>query len=423
MKITDIKPNAENPRTISDDKMAKLKGSISDFPKMMTLRPIIVDDDNVILGGNMRYKALVALGFTELDDAWVKKASDLTAEEKQRFIIEDNVGFGDWDWELLESDWDKNKLAEWGLDVPVFDKYGKPTEENKNKLREKFLIPPFSVLDSKQGYWLERKRLWKSIIQDNGETRENLGITMTDRGSTTSILDPVLAEISNYWFALPGGEVFDPFAGDSVYGFVSAYCGYNFKGIELRQEQADLNQKRLVENNLPGTYFCDDALNIDKHIKDETQDFMFTCPPYYDLEEYSDLEEDLSNQGTYEEFNAIIAKCIKLSVKKLKPNRFAVCVVGEIRDDKGGYRNFVADTIKNFTDAGMIYYNDIVLLTPIGTAGIRAARTFATRKAVKVHQNMLVFYKGDMSKIKATFGEVEIGDIEKYETEAGEAEE
>lgn len=424
MLIENIKPNKNNPRTISSEKLQKLRKSIKDFSKMMELRPIIIDENNEILGGNMRYKALKELGYTEIPDAWVKQANELTAEEKERFVIEDNVGFGEWDWEILQSDWDLEKLAEWGLDVPNFDAV--LTAENKDKLREKFLVPPFSVLDSKQGYWTERKKLWRDIIKDNGETREERliirGVTDTtkygkDSFGSVSLLDPVLAEVVNYWFAIPGGEVFDPFAGDSVYGYVSGFMGYKFKGIELRKEQAELNQKRLVESNLPGTYFCDDALNIDEHIENETQDFMFTCPPYYDLEEYSDLEEDLSNLETYEQFNAIIAKCIERAVKKLKQDRFAVCVVGEIRDKNGIYRNFVSDTITNFTNAGMQFYNDIVLLTPIGTAGIRAARNFNNRKITKVHQNVLVFYKGDVKKIKDSFGKIEIGDIEEYESE------
>lgn len=117
MKITELKPNNANPRTIKDDKFRKLVASIQDFPKMMALRPIVIDADGTILGGNMRYRALVELGYNEIPDTWVKRASDLTDEEKRRFIIEDNVPFGQWDWDALGNDWDAVELEDWGLDV------------------------------------------------------------------------------------------------------------------------------------------------------------------------------------------------------------------------------------------------------------------------------------------------------------------
>lgn len=121
MKITDILPNPENPRVLRDEKFAKLKQSIQDFPKMMSLRPIVIDNMGMILGGNMRYRALQELGFKEIPETWVKRAEELTAEEKRRFIIADNVGFGEWDWDELANNWDVEQLEEWGLDVPNFE--------------------------------------------------------------------------------------------------------------------------------------------------------------------------------------------------------------------------------------------------------------------------------------------------------------
>ena len=117
MKINEIKLNKENPRIIKDDKFKKLKNSISEFPKMMVLRPIVVDDDFVILGGNMRYQAIKDLGYKEIPDEWVKKASSLTEDEKKRFIISDNASFGEWDFDILANEWDYNSLQEWGLDL------------------------------------------------------------------------------------------------------------------------------------------------------------------------------------------------------------------------------------------------------------------------------------------------------------------
>jgi hypothetical protein len=118
MKVKDIKPNPNNPRVIRDDKFEKLRNSIEGFPQMMALRPIVVDVDNVILGGNMRFRALQDLGYKEIPDEWVKKADELTEEQKREFIIKDNSGFGSWDWDALANEWDSEQLSEWGLDMP-----------------------------------------------------------------------------------------------------------------------------------------------------------------------------------------------------------------------------------------------------------------------------------------------------------------
>jgi len=120
MKLSAIHTNPANPRLIKDERFKKLCKSIEEFPKMMELRPIVVDDKGMILGGNMRFKALKELGYKDIPDAWVKRASELTDEEKQRFIIEDNVPFGEWDWDTLANEWDAEQLTEWGLDIPDF---------------------------------------------------------------------------------------------------------------------------------------------------------------------------------------------------------------------------------------------------------------------------------------------------------------
>jgi len=118
MKLTEIKSNPNNPRVIKDHKFEKLKKSISEFPKMMELRPMIINEDNIVLGGNMRLKALKDLGYKEVPEEWVKQASDLTEDETRRFIIADNVGFGEHDWEMLANEWDNEELQDWGLDIP-----------------------------------------------------------------------------------------------------------------------------------------------------------------------------------------------------------------------------------------------------------------------------------------------------------------
>ena len=121
MKLSEIKPNPNNPRLIKDDRFKKLVNSIKEFPKMMDLRPIVVDNDNTILGGNMRYKALKELGYKEIPDTWVKRADDLTVDEQRRFIAVDNVGFGEWDWNIVANEWEVDELEGWGVEVPVWE--------------------------------------------------------------------------------------------------------------------------------------------------------------------------------------------------------------------------------------------------------------------------------------------------------------
>jgi site-specific DNA-methyltransferase (adenine-specific) len=117
-KLSDLKPNPNNPRTIKDDKFAKLVQSIKDFPEMLNLRPIVVNDDMIVLGGNMRLKACKEAGLKEVP---IIKASNLTEQQQNEFIIKDNVGFGEWDWEQLNNEWEAEELTEWGLDIPEFN--------------------------------------------------------------------------------------------------------------------------------------------------------------------------------------------------------------------------------------------------------------------------------------------------------------
>jgi len=120
VKINSIKTNPKNPRLIKDDKFKKLVKSIQEFPQMLELRPIVVDENNIILGGNMRYKACIEAGLKEI---YILKAEDLTEQQKDEFIVKDNVGFGEWDWDILANEWDTDKLQNWGLDLPVFKEY------------------------------------------------------------------------------------------------------------------------------------------------------------------------------------------------------------------------------------------------------------------------------------------------------------
>ncbi len=402
VRVEDLIPYANNPRK-NEQAVEAVRESIK---QVGYITPIVIDENNEILAGHTRLKALDA------DTVEVLRVTGLTEEQKKKYRLLDNKT-----GELASWDWDKLEMELQGLDFKGFD-FGFITEENVDPydnsgdagcLQRDFIAPPFSVLDGRQGYWLERKRWWKAQIQDNAEAREVEAISHNfNRGGAASILDPVLSEIIVRWFTpQDGSRVFDCFAGDTVFGYVAGSLGHSFTGIELRQEQADFNSERTKE--LPVTYICDDGRNVDKYLPAGTQDLFFSCPPYFDLEVYSDNPSDASNQETYEDFYKILDEAFTKAIGCLADNRFAVVVVGNVRDKKtGGYYNIVGDVVDTFVRNGMHFYNDMIILDPVGSAGIRAKNGMKRRKVVKVHQNVLVFYKGNQDKIKDIFPSIEV---------------
>lgn len=219
----------------------------------------------------------------------------------------------------------------------------------------------------------------------------------------TSIFDPVLCEVVYNWFCPKNGTVFDPFAGGSVRGVVAEMLGRKYIGIDLSQRQIDANRVNADKLGVYPAWHCDDSRNMDEYVPDGAADLVFSCPPYHNLEKYSDHPLDLSNMN-YTDFLAAYCDIIAKSCDKLKGNRFAVFVVGEVRDGKGAYRDFVSDTKRLFRENGLCLYNEIILLEQYGTVPMRAGAIFkAKRKVPKVHQNVLVFYKGDIETIRENF--------------------
>lgn len=231
----------------------------------------------------------------------------------------------------------------------------------------------------------------------------------------TSIFDPVLCEIIYNWFSPENGTVFDPFAGGSVRGVVAEMLGRHYIGIDLSEKQVDANQINADRLGVCPAWHCDDSRNADEYIPDQSADLVFSCPPYHNLEKYSDHPLDLSNMN-YPDFLEAYREIISVSCRKLKENRFAVFVVGDIRDSKGAYRDFISDTKRIFQDCGLCLYNEIILLNQHCTAPMRAGKPFSTsRKTAKVHQNVLVFYKGNISAIKDIFTDrFQWADLDKF---------
>lgn len=300
-----------------------------------------------------------------------------------------------------------------GFAVLGYDLFGSPIRCKGGALAQRFTVPPFSVLNAREGEWQDRKRAWISVgiqselgraaVQSSLASARSVqaGCAEEDAESwvTSSIFDPVLCELMYTWFCPAGGQVIDPFAGGSVRGIVAALLGRQYWGCDLRAEQVAANEMQAASvctstNGTPRPiWLCGDALEV---LADAPRaDFCLACPPYGDLECYSTDPRDLSAM-TYADFIANYEAIIVLCVDLLAPNRFAVFVVGEFRDPAGNYRGFVPDTINAFKKAGAHLYNEMILVTSVGSLPVRAGKQFvAGRKAGKAHQNVLVFVKGD----------------------------
>lgn len=355
-----------------------------------------------------------------------------------------------------------------------------PPPRETLSLRDRFLVPPFSVLDARAGYWQERKQAWLTLgiqgelgrseeleadaiygsdadrrqrwegsayprgaraavqreleraASEGDEAAQGLLDSSQGRGDRllsggtpragyggdydlskgenawggkgTSVFDPVLCELAYRWFSPEGGLVADPFAGGSVRGIVAAALGRRYIGTDLSVRQLEANALQVAPiKRVLGGWAHDprwehaDARAFLEHVDEGTADLIFTCPPYYDLEVYSDDPADLSTAATYQEFVLGYRQCIAAAAGALRENRFAIFVVGEVRDKRTGrYVGLVPDTIRACEDAGLGFYNEGILVTSVGSLPIRTSRLFGPgRKLGKSHQNVLVFVKGD----------------------------
>lgn len=402
--IKDLKAAKYNPRKITKKEIEKLKHSINEYGMIQN---IVINADGTIIGGHQRIQACAELGIKEVPAIRLNLSEE---KEKALNIALNKIG-GTFDEQVLAellreldetsqslvTGYDQDELAR------LFWKQNK--DVTRRLLTEDYIIPPFSIFDTKQGYWQKRKKEWIEKIGDSGEGRadtllgEGLKSMAEKTGSGnltgTSIFDPVLAEVLYTWFCKEGGHIIDPFAGGNTRGLVASLLGHTYTGTDLNEKQLEANRKKAKElHEKQATWVHDNGLNLRDHVK-QPADMMMTCPPYYDLEVYTDNPDDISNLGTYAEFKEVYTEILQRTYPLLKDDTFAVVVVGNVRDKKGNYYNLVGDTITAMTGAGYKFYNEIILATSIATAAARARRTFdAKKKVVKTHQNVLFFKKG-----------------------------
>lgn len=482
-----LRPYERNAKQHPPEQLERIKASIR---KRGFTAPLLLRDDEISIGvGHGRWAAVL-----EMLDAGERLPTPdgetiptivlygLSDADWQAYIIDDNkvAEGGTWNHEFLRFEfaelqslgYDLNltgfsapELGE--LNVPGFVSDPGPPPESKVSLADRFGIPPFSVLNAREGWWQDRKRAWlalgiKSEVgrgdADEADAKTNAGVLMPSHtagdpqfyakkraaelalgrklttdvflrdhyqasdaavASGTSIFDPVLCELLIRWFSPPGGVVLDPFAGGSVRGVVAGRLGRRYVGTDLRAEQVEANRIQAdaifgaapPKGQIAPEWVVSDGRRVETVLEGDA-DFVFSCPPYADLERYSDDPRDLSTMS-YPEFIDAYREIIAAAGRKLKKDGFAAFVVGDVRDEKGHYRGFVRDTELAFEAAGLRLYNEAILLTAIASTSMRAGRGFeATRVLGKAHQNVLIFVKGDRRKATKACGKVEFGEID-----------
>lgn len=262
------------------------------------------------------------------------------------------------------------------------------------------MIQPFSILDTRMKEWKDRKKYWITnfgIQSELGREQTESKSGFWESTSNVSVFDPTLCELMYTWFCPKGGHILDPFAGGSVRGIVATELGFKYTGIDLSEKQILANRKQSDKPN----WIVGDSNQILLEDKNK-YDFVFTCPPYHDLEIYSDHKDDLSNMD-YGDFLGKLRVIIDESAQHLKPNRFFGIVVSEIREltttrnyKIGCYKNFVSEIVQMCDRAGLSFYNDMVLFNSQHQASRTASTYFnRNRKIASVHQNVLIFIKGN----------------------------
>ena len=295
-------------------------------------------------------------------------------------------------------------------------------------LADRFGAPPFTVLDGRQGYWLQRKRRWialglqselgrgdaaifthvtgqdptyykqkRAVEQrlgrtvDHEEFRRRWYSASPSKMNAVSVFDPFLCELVYRWYCPAGGEVLDPFAGGSVRGVVAAKLGLKYVGVELRREQVEANRaqaRTLVKAAPRPRWIVGDSRKLTTLTRGKRVDLVFSCPPYADREVYSDDPRDLSRMD-FEGFCRSLREIIASSVMLLRPDRFACFVIGDVRDKAGALRGLPSIVGRYFEEGGAKLYNHAVLVTPTGTLPIRAPHMFTTsRKLGPAHQHV-----------------------------------
>lgn len=444
LKLKDLKWDEANPNEMNEAQMDALRESMKKFGYLV---PIIVDQDNLVADGEHRARIYLEFGREEIDAYRIKFENDLDRKMLRQTMnklrghhdpYKDAIELGEFFKadnledvrKLIAEDTNvlKRLIAEYHPDQSLLS-FHKDLAEGVatgfGSLSKNWGIPPFSVLDRRTQTWQNRKREWLEfgIASEAGrenvvlyDTHINVRVAPMKDGRpnknylpTVSVFDPVLAEVSLRWFCNPNSKILDPFSGGSVRGIVSSYLGHDYTGIDLRKEQIDANEKqyevlreRMPDGHLKPIWITGDSKDLDQLLpdKEEKFDFLLTSPPYFQVEKYSNNENDLNNM-TWEQFSNVYTEIISKSAKKLKENSFVCWNVGNARDRKHGFYVNQNDLTKTaFEKEGFRLHNELIVVHSSYSLAFRVNNMFIPKRVVpKQHEFLLVFYNGDRDSI------------------------
>jgi 16S rRNA G966 N2-methylase RsmD len=419
-KISELKPYPGNPRRMQKKMYEALKRSIKEFG---LVDPLVVNPNNEVIGGNQRLAALKELGVEEVPVVVV----DLPKSKERALNLALNKIQGEFDIKLLAEfveDILPVDLELTGFDeseIYILDFKTNTDPSRKGALARDYLYPPFSVLDPRLKTWKElravfesggRKKLLGNVSSNAlNKMASNRGNIMASMNEGTSYVDPAICAVMYRWFMPSHGKrILNPMCGEVVPGYVAAVMGFEYVGTDVREDQVEWNNQVVQHFGLGhlARFLHVDAreLNFDV-VGGKPFDLVFYSPPYFGVEKYSNEQDDLSTYEDYKAYMEGMEKIIENSAKLLKENRFYIMLVGDVREvkgpDRGKLLNYCGDLVNIAEKYGLKYYNDIIYIEHFGTAAFRARRIFVTRKVVRVHQRLLVFYKGDLSQIKNEF--------------------
>ena len=385
MKLSEIKINPNNPQKFTD--LSKLENSIKEFPKMMELRPLVVDNNNMVLGGNKRLVCLKNLGYKEIPDTWVKSAQELTEAEQKRFIIADNVGFGEWDWEVL-SDWDE-PLKEWGLDIKVFDGDSE-VGWNPDKTDEAELGDGINEL---VGYGLQS--FWKDITNNNCPVFE-YQIELPMQGKTNLVrqkysrtnLESIQRVVKTY---MRDGDYFlESCVGWATFSSVAKYFGFSGVGTDIWDVSLAhcKQQLAMIKTDASVDIKYGDAMNLP--FDNDTFDFVYCNPPFMDEEKYSGSDNDIATNND-EEFAEKFIKLMQENYRVLKSDNLCVITINDKRE-KGILIPLQSKVIEWGIKAGFKLW-DFVIAEVLSQKIRLRKKDYELRRTVKCHEYVIVFKK------------------------------
>ena len=235
----------------------------------------------------------------------------------------------------------------------------------------------------------------KELINDKSQARETLNSNRSDRrhgvnNGKCSVFNPQLAQMILAAYAPMHGKIYDPFGGGGTRGYIATKMGYDYTGVEIREEEYNRVLAQMKEWNLNFKFILADSI---RYRPNESFDFIYTCPPYYDLEVYSDMEEDLSNAPSYMEYLNMLQKVLKNCYDVLKKDSFAVFVVGNFRNKKGELEHLNGDLITKAKEVGFKLWDELIWMGASNVALTRCGKFEKNRKSVRMHEYIIILKK------------------------------